>query len=382
MSNSENINSMIYSSGEGRADIKIPVDDDTVWATQKDMAGIFDVSAKTISEHLGNIYESQELSKDSTVRNFQIVQNEGGREIKRKIDHYSLDAIISVGYRVNSIKATQFRIWATNTLKQYITDGFVINEARLREDPEQLNKLAVKIRELRANEKNIYASVRECFKLASSDYEPSSKEVRRFYSLLQDKFHHAITGLTSSRLILDRANHVDKKMGLVHTKSDIPTLKEAGTGKNYLNENEIYRLHLLSEQFLLYAESTALKGENMTMKQLHTQLDNLLTLNGYPVFDGYKNYLKDQAIAHAEKEYKTYLEIKKLEYLDVNVDLDAFYLGEYNDFKEETGKVRVQDLNKAIQKKNEALRIEEEMKAEPSEFNKSLETALAFNPKD
>ncbi|HMT94749.1 RhuM family protein [uncultured Thiothrix sp.] len=302
-----------------------------------------------VSKHLSNTFEEGELDESSVVSKMEITTSDGK---KYKTAHYNLDAIISVGYRVNSQKATKFRIWATQLLRQYITDGYVIDEKRLRDDPEKLNQLAAKIRELRANEKNIYASVRECFKLAASDYEPSSQEVKTFYALLQDKFHHAVTKMTASKLILERADHAGQHMGIQSIEGILPTLKEAQTGKNYLTESELYRLHLLSEQFLLYAESTALRGESMTMRQLHRQLDRLLMLNGYPVFDGYKDYLKNAALQHAEKEFALYLELEKLRLLDVEIDLQAFYDGEYDIYKDQTEKMTVKTMSKMIENKN------------------------------
>lgn len=316
------------------------------------MADLFSLDQSGIAKHLSNIYESGELDKNSTYAKIALVQIESGRHAERKLDHYNLDAIISVGYRVNSQKATKFRIWATQVLRQYITDGFVIDEKRLRDDPEKLNKLAAKIRELRANEKNVYASVRECFKISASNYDPSSPEEKTFYALLQDKFHHAVTKMTASKLILERADHADQNMGVQSIEGFLPTLKEAQTGKNYLTESELYRLHLLSEQFLLYAESTALRGELMTMRQLHQQLDKLLILNGYPVFDGYKDFLKNSAMQHAEKEFELYLELEKLRLLGVEVDLQAFYDGEYNIYKDQTEKMTVKTMSKMIEIKN------------------------------
>lgn len=375
MANSENLNSVMYTGGAGDLDVPVVFQDDTVWMTQKSMAMLFGVNVPAISKHLRNIFDEGELNKESVISKMEITASDG-----KNYDpiHYSLDAIISVGYRVNSQKATQFRIWASGIIKQYIKDGYVINEALLRQYPDKLNKLAVKIRELRASEKNVYASVRECFKLAASDYEPSSNEVKRFYSLLQDKFHHAVTGMTASKLILDRANHTEDKMGVVHTKASIPTLQESKTGKNYLEGGELYRLHLLSEQFLLYAESTALRGENMTMKQLHDQLDNLLKLNGYPVFGGYEDFLKDKADAHAEREYKSYIEIKKLEHIGVNVDLELFYIGHYNEYKEQTNKISIKELNESIERKS----LEELPPQVDTKFNESLKIALNYNPKN
>ncbi|MFA7496949.1 MAG: RhuM family protein [Acidithiobacillus sp.] len=328
-----------YDEGNGSSPVDVIVQGETLWATQKAISRIFATERSVIAKHLKSIYEIGELEEKSTVQKMHIAN------LDKPVQTYSLDAIISVGYRVNSKKATQFRKWATGVLGQYIRDGYVIDEIRLREEPEKLNKLAAKIRELRASEKNVYASVRECFRMAASDYEPSSQEVKSFYALLQDKFHHAVTNMTSSKLILDRAHHEDANMGLQSIKNNFPSLQEAKTGKNYLSESELYRLHLLSEQFLLYAETTALRGENMTMKQLHKQLDNLLLLNGYPVFGGYKDYLKEEAMAHAEREHKLHMEIKKLELLGVNVDLEWFYAGEYDEFREQTARLSTRDMN-------------------------------------
>lgn len=173
----------------------------------------------------------------------------------------------------------------------------------MRDSPEKVNELAAKVRAIRSGEKQVYTKVRDCFKISASDYDPSSKEVRLFYMLLQDKFHHAITGMTSSKLILDRANHLEENMGLYNMASTFPKPKEIEVGKNYLRPEELYRLHLLSEQFLLYAESTALQGKQMTMASLHKQLDRVLTLNDYDVFPGYTDYIKEKALDHARQEF-------------------------------------------------------------------------------
>lgn len=331
---------VIYSSsGE---DIEVYLRKESVWATDKSIAEIFDTDVKSISIHIDNIFKDNELNQNEHLHTVH-----SDKSISR-VNYYSFDLITSVGYRVNSIKATQFRMWATSVITQFVKDGFVINEELLRSDPKKLNELAAKIRELRANEKNVYASVRECFKLAASDYEPSSSEVRKFYSLLQDKFHHAITKMTSSKLILDRANHVEEQMGLQSFKGALPSQKEVLTGKNYLSETEVYRMHLLSEQFLLYAESTSLSGKVMTMIGLHEQLDNLLRLNGYPVFSGYSDYLKDKAVEHANREYEDFIEIQKLKHIGLNVDLEGFYLGEYNEYKAQTSSISTRELNKAL----------------------------------
>ncbi|MGE6361844.1 RhuM family protein [Psychrobacter glacincola] len=320
--------------------------DDTIWITQKGMARLFDVDVRTINEHLKNIFDTEELGELATIRKFRIVQKEGNREVERDVSHYNLDAIIALGYRVNSKKATQFRKWATQVLHTYIQDGYVVNEALLRDDPEKLNKLAAKIRELRANEKNVFAQVRECFKISASDYEPSSQEVRSFYALLQDKFHHAITLMTSSKLIMDRAGYKEDNMGLVSFKELFPSKQEAKVGKNYLTKDELYRMYLLSEQFLLFAESAALMRKNLTMKDLQKYLDDLLKFNGYPVFNDYKDYIKDHAMEHAEREHARFVDIKKLEMLGIEVDILEFDSGNYEEYRDQIDAISIQKLRK------------------------------------
>jgi len=374
MDNQENINSIIYSE-EDSGDIKVIIDDDTIWATQKSIAEIFVTSRENVTMHLQNIYSDGELSKESVCKKFLHTAADGK---KYNSMHYNLDAIISVGYRVNTQKATQFRIWATSIIKQYIRDGYVINEAVLRDDPKRLSELAAKIRELRASEKNVFAQVKDCFKLSASDYEPTSDEVRSFYSLLQDKFHHAITKMTASKLIIDRADSLEDNMGLVSFKDLLPTKQEAKTGKNYLTEDELYRMYLLSEQFLLFAESSALMGKQLTMKELHNQLDNLLKLNGYPVFEGYMDYIRDEAIKHAESEYETFIELKKLEMLGVDVDYTDYVIGEYNDYREQMEQITPSKLRDYFRKK-----YQESIEHKPKNIDKlndALSVALDHNP--
>lgn len=318
-----------------------------IWITQKGLAQLLEVNTPAISKHIKNIFIEGELEEKAVVSKMETTALDGKSYLTL---HYNLDAIIAVGYRVNSKKATQFRKWATQVLHTYIKDGYVVNEALLRDDPEKLNKLAAKIRELRADEKNVFAQVRECFKISASDYEPTSQEVRNFYSLLQDKFHHAITKMTSSKLIMDRANYKENNMGVVSFKDLCPSKTEAKTGKNYLTENELYRMYLLSEQFLLFAESSALMNKNLTMKDLHEQLDKILEVNGYPVFSGYTDYIKDTAIRHAEVEYNRFREIKKLEMLGIDVDIVEYELGAYKDYQSEIDAITTQQLNKHFYK--------------------------------
>ena len=244
---------------------------------------------------------------------------------------YSLDTVISVGYRVNSKAATRFRQWSTQTLKAYIEEGYVLNDRALRESPEKLNKLAADLRALRSEEKQIYAKVRECFKISAADYQPSSQQVKTFYTLLQDKFHHAVTGQTGAKLVMDRADHREDHMGVQTFKGKEPVTSEVVVGKNYLSRDELYSLHLLSEQFLLFAEASALRGNKMTMGSLHNKLDRLLEVNDYPVFEGWKNFNKGIAEKHAKAELLLYKKRKKIEAMGVEYDEEMLAAGEYDD---------------------------------------------------
>lgn len=325
-------NAVLFSDENAEVLFRFESEDQSIWATSQNIADLFGVDVSNARKHIRNIYSDEELEKTSTKAKFASVQKEGDREVTRPdVAHYNLDMILSVGYRINAKKAVKFRQWATKTLKTYIEQGYVINEKALRESPEKLNKLAAAVRALRSEEKQVYAKVRECFKICSSDYDPTSKTVRSFYALLQDKFHHAVTGMTSSKLILDRANHKSENMGMQSAKGGVPTLEDAKTGKNYLNNEELYRLHLLSEQFMLYAESTALTKRTMTMDSLHGKLDALLVFNDYPVFSGYEDYIKEEAISHARQELGLYKKRKKIESLGYKYDEEALAAGEYDE---------------------------------------------------
>lgn len=325
-------NAVLFSDEESQVSFRFESEDQSIWATSQNIADLFDIDVSNARKHIRNIYADGELDKPATRAKFASVQIEGGREVVRpNVSHYNLDMILSVGYRVNAKRAVKFRQWATQTLKTFIEQGYVINEKALRESPEKLNKLAAAVRALRSEEKQVYAKVRECFKICASDYDAGSQEVRSFYSLLQDKFHHAVTGMPSSKLILDRADHKLENMGMQTIKGLSPTLEEAKVGKNYLNNEELYRLHLLSEQFMLYAESTALAKRQMTMSSLHQKLDALLVFNDYPVFSGYEDYIKDEAVSHARQELGLYKKRLKIQSLGYEYDEEALAAGEYDE---------------------------------------------------
>jgi len=260
---------------------------------------------------VGNMVDKEgELDEASVIRKFRITAKDGK---DYKILHYNLDVMLSVGYRVSSKRATKFRKWANGILKAYITDGYAINEIRMADDSNALRTLAADVRRLRSGEKQIYEAVRECFKISSSDYDPKSQKTRSFYAKLQDKFLVAITGKTSSGVILERADHSKDMMGLTATKNGTPTLADAKTGKNYLFSDELYALHILCEQFLLFAESRAIRGLELTMSGMDGKFDELLKVQGHPVFEGYKTYLKDRAQDHARAELSAFKQRSRIE---------------------------------------------------------------------
>ncbi|WP_312531359.1 RhuM family protein [Paracoccus sp. (in: a-proteobacteria)] len=298
---------------------------ETFWATQAQIAELFQTERSNVTKHLRKVFEDGELNEVSNVQKVHIAGS------TKPVQIYSLDAVISVGYRVNSQAATRFRQRSTAVLKSYLTQGYAINERALRESPEKLDALAARLRALRSEEKQVFSKVRDCFRMSASDYSPGSKEMKRFYALLQDKFHFAVTSMTASKLMRDRADHTVPNMGVQNFKGQQPTVSEALVGKNYLLPQELYRLHLLSEQFLLFAESTALSGQKMTMQSLHGQLDRLLTLNNYKVFDDWKDFIKPEAERHVRAEIALYRKRLKLEAMGIEYDEIAMEDGEYDD---------------------------------------------------
>jgi hypothetical protein len=295
-----------YETPECVTDLPFDPSNETMWATQQQIADLFGVDRSVISRHLKNIYDSKELSMAGTCALIAQVRHEGGRVVTRNVEHFNLDAVLSVGYRVSSKRATEFRRWATQTLKAYIVQGFAINEARLRDDPNALRELAARVRQLRADELNIYKSVRDVFAFASSDYSKEAPDIGKFYALLQDKFTYAVTGQLSSQILLDRANHLIRNVGLQSMSGSRPSHAEVRVAKNYLFEDELYKLHMLCEHFLLFVESAALRGLKLTMGELLRKFDDLARVIGHPVFTDYQDALADRARRHAIKELELY----------------------------------------------------------------------------
>ncbi|MDM3810946.1 RhuM family protein [Proteus mirabilis] len=323
----------VYQKDDQLIDVRVDTDTQEIWVTEKEISKLFNVARNTIAEHINNIYSDGELDRNSTCRSLRLVRNEGNRQVYREINHYSIDIINFIGFRVNGRRAVEFRQWASELIKSYLRDGFVINEKALRDSPEKTNELAAKIRAIRADERHVYDKLKDCFKESASDYDSRSQEVRNFYSKMQDKFHYAITGMVSARLILDRANHEDDNMGLSTFAGVAPTQKEVTVGKNYLKETELYRMNLLSEQFLLHAETTALKGKQMTMKSLNDHVDKLLVFNEYQLLPDSRNgaALRDEANEHAQRQYKLFKKKRIVEKAGLIYDPELMAYGEYNE---------------------------------------------------
>lgn len=272
---------IIYNTEDGQTKIDVRLEDDTIWLSQAQMAELFQKVIPTINEHIGNVFSEGELDEVPTIRNFRIVQKEGSRAVERDIEHYNLDVIISVGYRVNSFRGTQFRIWATQRLKEYIVKGFTMDDERLADG--KVNKgyfeeFEERIRKIRTSEKNFYQKVRDVF-ATSADYNSKLDYAKQFFSTVQNKFHYAITGLTAAEIVSKRIDSKKINMGLTSWKGEVITRDQAEIAKNYLEEIELKRLNLLVEQFLSFAELQSVEKRVMYMKDWIKKLDAFLVLN-------------------------------------------------------------------------------------------------------
>ena len=292
--------------------IEVRYEDGTLWLTQKMMANLFDVDVRTVNEHLINIYKTEELERDTTIRKFRIVQTEGTRQVSREIDHYNLDAVISVGYRVNSIRATQFRRWATQVLKQYAITGYVIDRKRMENgaflDEDYFERLLEEIREIRLSERRLYQKITDIY-ATSVDYDKDSPLTKAFFANVQNKMHYAITGNTAAELIMDRADSRVEHMGLSTWESapDGKILKSDVTvAKNYLKKDELEAMGRLVNSFLDLAEDFAKRRVPLTMEDWKTRLDGFLSLTGRQLLQGSGSVLMAEAKAHAKSEYEKY----------------------------------------------------------------------------
>ena len=310
MEASNNDNMLIYQSADGKIKIDVRFRNETVWLSLDQMATLFGRDKSTISRHVKNVFEEGELPTDATVANFATVQVEGERTVQRNIDYYNLDVIISVGYRVKSQQGTQFRIWATQRLKEYIIKGFVLNDDRFKTGSSYnyFKELLGRIREIRLSEKLFYQQIKDIY-ATSIDYNPSDKMTIAFYKEIQNKLLWAVSGKTAAELLFYRANAQLPMMGLTSTEKEGKVTKaDALIGKNYLNEEEINMLKLIVEQFLAYAEAQALAEKPMYMRDWIQKLRLVLTMNEKNILEHSGTISHELAIEKATQEYTRYKE--------------------------------------------------------------------------
>ena len=311
MNNQNNINQkshmIIYTTEDGLTKIETTFDEDTVWLSIDQMAELFQRDKSTISRHIKNIYSEGELVREGTVAFFATVQMEGDRQVAREICYYNLDVIISVGYRVKSKRGTQFRIWATNILKEYMRKGFALDDERLKNlgGGGYFKELLERIRDIRASEKVFYRQILEIY-ATSIDYDPKAEISILFFKKVQNKIHYAIHGQTAAEVIYTRADVEKEFMGLTTFVGNQPTLKEAVVAKNYLNEKELRAMGQLVSGYLDFAERQAEREQAMTMKDWAEHLDRILIMTGEQLLQGNGSISHKQAVNKATDEYKKY----------------------------------------------------------------------------
>lgn len=309
MENENKGNIVIYQSNDGLTKIDVKFEDETVWLTQQQMAELYKTSRTNVVEHIKHIYEEGELDESSTCRNFRQVQTEGKRQVTRELPFYNLDMIISLGYRVKSHVATQFRRWATELLKEYLKKGYALDDKRLKElgGGNYWKELLDRIRDIRSSEKVMYRQVLDLY-ATSADYNPKSAESIAFFKMVQNKLHYAAHGNTAAEVIYNRADAEKKFIGLTSFSGDFPTKKDVVIAKNYLNENELKVLNNLVSAYFDLAEINAMEHKKMYMSDYVEQLDNVIKTTGKKLLDNAGSISHKQAIEKAEGEYQRFIQ--------------------------------------------------------------------------
>ena len=305
---------LLYKTPNGDVKVDVLLQNETIWMPQKKIAELFDVNVPAVSKHIKNIFEDGELEREATVSILEIVQNESGRDVKRKTEFYNLDVIIAVGYRVNSKRATQFRIWATTVLKEFIIKGYTMDVERLKNPQpvfgqDYFKEQLEKIRDIRSSERRLYQQITDIYSECSIDYEYNSETTKEFFATVQNKLHWAITKQTAAEIIIDRADHQKQKMGLTTWKNS-PNGKirksDVSIAKNYLSEKELKPLNRIVTMYLDYAEHQAEKGIAMTMKDWVKKLDAFLQFNEEDILHNSGKVTAKIAKEFAENEYEKY----------------------------------------------------------------------------
>ena len=309
-----NFQFLLYQSADENISVNAVIKDETIWLTQKAMAELFGCSTDNISLHLKNIFADGELSEQATTEDFSVVQTEGTRSVSRRMRFYNLDAIISVGYRVNSRRATQFRIWATGVLKEYITKGFVLDDERLKQGKTAFGKdyfreLLERVRSIRASERRIWQQVTDIFAECSIDYDKNAAITHEFYAMVQNKFHYAITGQTAAEIIYSRADRARDHMGLQTWKNapDGRILKsDVGVAKNYLDAKQIRQLERAVTGYFDYIEDLIERENTFTMEEFAASINEFLSFRRYEILPDKGKVSRRQALAKAEAEYDAF----------------------------------------------------------------------------
>jgi hypothetical protein len=308
---------VIYQSEDGRMRVETRLQNETLWMTQSQMAELFQTTQQNISLHIQNIYEEGELTPNATHKKSLWVRQEGNRQVERELDTYNLDVVISVGYRVKSVIATRFRIWATQQLKEYIIKGFVMDDVRLKNPPvagsavpDYFAEMLERLRDIRASERRMYLRVREIFAMAA-DYEPTLAETTRFFSVIQNKLHFAATGMTAAELIASRVDHSLPNMGLTSWQRDEVRKADVVIAKNYLAENEVTELNRIVTMWLDFAEDQATRRKQVFMQDWANKLDDFLKFNDRVVLNNAGNVSKKQADAKAGAEFEKFAETRR-----------------------------------------------------------------------
>lgn len=311
---------LIYNTPDESVSVNAVVKDETIWLTQKAMAELFDVQTPAINKHLSNIFDEGELEPSSTISKMEIVQTEGNRAVKRNKEFYNLDAIISVGYRVNSRKATRFRIWATGILKEYMTKGFAMDDDRLKQGKTTFGKdyfreLLERVRSIRASERRVWQQITDIFAECSIDYDPKAEITHDFYAMVQNKFHYAITGKTAAEIIDSQADRDKENMGLT-TWKNAPKgriLKSDVTvAKNYLEEKDIRRLERAVTGYFDYVEDLIEDENAFTMEEFSSSINAFLSFRKFDILQGKGRVSKSDADTKAKAEYDVYNKKQKI----------------------------------------------------------------------
>lgn len=300
----------VYPAGDG---IRVLVIGETAWLTQRQMGELFEVTVPTINEHLANAYEEGEIEPERTIRKFRIVQTEGARAVRRLVDHYSLEAILAVGYRVRSARGTEFRRWATARLGDYLVKGFALDDERLKgvnRVVDHFDELLARIRDIRASEARVYQSIRDIFALAV-DYREGEQATQRFFAIMQNKMHYAATGLTAAEIIRQRADASQPNMGISTFKGSRVLKQDVGTAKNYLDEKEIDTLNRITVMFLDQAQFRAERRQDIRLADWDGFLDKFLRDTELPVLDNAGKVSRKQALEWAENQYDAFAERRR-----------------------------------------------------------------------